>query len=206
MSWTLFTNLYSNWVDNLKTFCLLICLFPVLVGQWRQGRKVIGELVNFVRVFMVARSLVFLVSGTGEAIMLGGDGWSNYVLSGYSEKAQCTGNTLSYLKPIRNSMQKTYRGVGRYWRFIKPKTILECNAEITKGGRSVLAFSWVISMLKIGRYRERQAPIKAPLNKGAIEKKSHLSSATSKNSLTHHHEKRKKNIYVPSCGNPILRK
>ena len=51
--------------------------------------------------------------------MLGGERWSNYALSGYSEKAQCTGNTLAYLEPrgVHNSI---------FWRFIasflsKPK-------------------------------------------------------------------------------------
>jgi hypothetical protein len=40
-----------------------------------------------------------------------------------------------------------------------------------KGGRSVLALSALISMLKNRRYRERQVPVKAPLNKEAIKKR-----------------------------------
>jgi hypothetical protein len=87
------------------------------------------------------------------------------LVKGYSVEPQCIGNHAkakpapSYLEPNSNSLQKPKRG------------------------RSVLAFSAGISMLKNRRYRERQLPIKTPLNKGAITKKSTISFRPRKFSL-----------------------
>ena len=71
----------------------------------------------------------------GSAIVLGGERWSNYALSGYSEKAQCTGNTLAYLEPNRNTLQKPKRGRSLFTFFAAINSALPFDSIYMGGGR-----------------------------------------------------------------------
>ncbi len=86
----------------------------------------------------------------GSAIVLGGDRWSNYALSGYSEKAQCTGNTLAYLEPNRNTLQKPKRGRSLFAFFAAINSALPFDSIYMGGGRSRRATETSTSQKNVG--------------------------------------------------------
>ena len=78
---------------------------------------------------------------------MGGERCSKAAKQGYSEKAQCTGNSPSYLEHIRNSLQKPIGGRSK-----KPKR-----------GRSLLAFFSVINNAALLLYIEGRGSTQSKL-------------------------------------------
>ena len=63
--------------------------------------------------------------------MLGGENQRGSIIhdTGYSEKAQCTGNQRSYLEPITNSMHEPIEGVYRVTKKIEDRSRIGCRVN-----------------------------------------------------------------------------